>query len=166
MSTDQRLVQAAIRAWTSSVARAAEEFARLHPEDFERTVAPGKNRLIYLYGHLIAIHDRMIPLLGIGERACEALDAPFITAPDSPAASYPTLDELRAAWRRVHAALESGTLALTPEAWSEAHTAVSADDFDKSPWRNRFSVLLSRTSHLAYHMGQIRLARGASEGKS
>ena len=161
MSTDQRLVQAATRAWTSSVARAGEQFDR-----WQREVAPGKNRILYLYGHLIAIHDRMLPLLGLGERCCEALDTPFLTAPDDTAGNYPDLDELRAAWTNVHAALETGMLALSPAAWSEAHTAVSSADFEQNPWRNRFNILLSRTSHLAYHMGQILLARGGSEEKS
>ena len=38
------------------------------------------------------------------------------------------------------------------------HTAVSDEDFAANPLRNRLSVLLSRTRHLAYHIGQIALA--------
>jgi len=34
----------------------------------EQQVAPGKNRLIYLWGHLTAVNDGLLPLLGIGER--------------------------------------------------------------------------------------------------
>jgi len=42
------------------------------------------------------------------------------------------------------------------------HTAVSEEDFEREPHRNRFTVLLGRTTHLAYHLGQATL--GASKG--
>jgi hypothetical protein len=32
------------------------------------------------------------------------------------------------------------------------------DDYAKDPTRNRLSVLLSRTNHMSYHLGQIPLA--------
>ena len=99
----------------------------------------------------------MLPLLDLGARTCTHLDSLFITVPDRAASSYPQLDEMHAAWATVHSALERGMHTLTPEAWSQAHASVSQADFEQSPWRNRFSVLLSRSNHLAYHMGQIRL---------
>jgi hypothetical protein len=33
-------------------------------------------------------------------------------------------------------------------------TSVSEEDFAKDASRNRFAVLLSRTNHLSYHLGQ------------
>jgi hypothetical protein len=36
---------------------------------------------------------------------------------------------------------------------------VSEQDFEREPHRNRFGVLLGRTAHLTYHMGQAALAR-------
>ena len=36
---------------------------------------------------------------------------------------------------------------------------VSEEDFEREPHRNRFGVLLGRTAHLAYHMGQAALVR-------
>jgi hypothetical protein len=36
---------------------------------------------------------------------------------------------------------------------------VSDEDFEKEPHRNRFTVLLGRTAHLSYHVGQATLAR-------
>jgi hypothetical protein len=33
------------------------------PRNYYQEVAPGKNRLIYLWGHLTAVHDAMLPLL-------------------------------------------------------------------------------------------------------
>ena len=36
---------------------------------------------------------------------------------------------------------------------------VSVDDFAANPLRNRLSVLISRTAHVAYHLGQAVLAQ-------
>jgi hypothetical protein len=38
--------------------------------------------------------------------------------------------------------------------WLQRHTAVSEEDFAKDTSRNRFAILLSRTNHLSYHLGQ------------
>jgi hypothetical protein len=38
--------------------------------------------------------------------------------------------------------------------WLQRHSAVSEEEFAKDPSRNRFSILLSRTNHLSYHLGQ------------
>jgi hypothetical protein len=38
------------------------------------------------------------------------------------------------------------------------HNAVSEEDYAKDPTRNRLAVLLSRTNHMSYHLGQITLA--------
>jgi hypothetical protein len=35
---------------------------------------------------------------------------------------------------------------------------MSEEDYAKDPIRNRLAVLLSRTNHLSYHLGQITLA--------
>ena len=43
----------------------------------------------------------------------------------------------------------------SPAEWLAKHTSVSDADFVNEPHRHRFSVLLSRNSHLAFHHGQI-----------
>ena len=53
---------------------------------------------------------------------------------------------------------------FTPEEWLEKHTAVSDEDFAKDPGRNRLAVVLSRTNHMSYHLGQIMLARRRLSG--
>ena len=52
-------VDAALRTWEQGVGRATKLFGRLDEQTLEREIAPGKNRLIYLYGHLIAVSDAM-----------------------------------------------------------------------------------------------------------
>jgi hypothetical protein len=44
---------------------------------------------------------------------------------------------------------------MTAEQWLEKHTSVSDEDFAKEPHRNKLSVLISRTNHLANHIGQL-----------
>ena len=80
--TEQALLTSALNSWKSTVERADRLFSQASEEQLQKEVAPGKNRLIYLWGHLTAVHDRMLPLLSLGERLHPELDAPFLTNPD------------------------------------------------------------------------------------
>jgi hypothetical protein len=53
--------------------------------------------------------------------------------------------------------LLTGFASLSASEWLQKHTAVSEEEFAKDPLRNRFAILLSRTNHLAYHLGQTAL---------
>jgi len=53
-----------IEAKTAGTERADKLFGALSPGELEHEVAPGKNRLIYLWGHLAAVNDALFPLLG------------------------------------------------------------------------------------------------------
>ena len=61
MTTEKSLIDSALRGWKFNVDRAEELFGGLSPEELEREVAPGKNRLIYLWGHLAAVNDALLP---------------------------------------------------------------------------------------------------------
>jgi DinB superfamily len=156
-STETALASATVKAFQLNQARATKFFSALTPEQFETRVAPGKNRLIYLWGHLIAINDAMFPLLGLGERLHPELDDLFVKSPDG-AKALPSAAEINAAATEISTKLLAAFESLTAAQWLERHTSVSEEDFAKEPHRNRFSVLLSRTSHIAYHMGQAVLA--------
>src|SRR5882724_4404892 len=82
MSAENSLIDAALRGWKSNVERAGNLFGTLSPEQLEQQLAPGKNRLIYLWGHLTAVNDGLLPLLGIGERLHPELATMFISKPD------------------------------------------------------------------------------------
>ena len=56
-----------------------------------------------------------------------------------------------------------GFAKFSPSDWTKRHTAVSEEDFEREPHRNRFAVLVRRTAHLAYHVGQATLARPKTE---
>ncbi len=154
---EQSLVAAALNSWKSAVERADRLFSALTEEQLMKEVAPGKNRLIYLWGHLTAVHDRMLPLLGFGERLHPEFDVLFLSNPDKAIPELPPVKKIKSAWNEVNGRLLTGFASLSPSEWLEKHTSVSEEEFAKDPLRNRFAVLLSRTNHLAFHLGQTAL---------
>ena len=70
-------------------------------------------------------------------------------------AELPSLADLRAQWKEVNDTLLGHMKSLPAEEWFTRHANISEGDFPKEPHRNRLNVLLSRTSHLAYHRGQL-----------
>jgi hypothetical protein len=159
MTTEKLLIDSALRGWKANVERAEKLFGDLSPKQLEQEVAPGKNRLIYLWGHLAAVNDRLLPLLGIGERLHPEFDGMFISNPDKSVPLTVSKQSLKAAWQEINEKLWEGFAKFSESDWTQRHTAVSAEDFEREPHRNRFSVLLGRTAHLAYHLGQAVLAR-------
>ena len=152
-------VNAALASWNLGLRRADATLSAFTDEQFYRQIAPGKNRVLYLVGHLTAVHDAMIPLLGIGDRLHPELDEPFIKQPDRAVEDVPAPGKLRQYWTEVNTALNAGLLTLTPAEWLQRHNAVTDEEYAKDPTRNRLAVLLNRTNHLSYHNGQIVLAK-------
>lgn len=157
MTPDQSLAATAVHAWRLNLARAGTVFLGRTDDHLRQEVAPGKNRLVYLWGHLIAVHDAMLPLLGIGPRLHPELDQAFLTEADRAATALPSNAELTRLWSEVHGALDSGFDRFTPEDWTARHTAMTDDEFAANPLRNRLAVLLNRTAHLSWHLGQCAL---------
>jgi hypothetical protein len=108
-----------------------------------------------LLGHLIAVHDSMLPLLDLGAKKYPELSKIFIESPDKAVSEIPSAKELRAMWNEQKADLRQQFTSLKPESWFEKHTSVSAEDFEKEPHRNKLNIVLTRTTHLAYHTGQL-----------
>ena len=156
MTHEDTLIANAVAVWKGAYDRADKLFSGLGDDDLSKEVAPQKNRLIYLWGHLTAMHDRTIVLLGLGERVDPAFDAVFLTSPDK-ANELPSVDHVRKTWKQVSDRLNQGIAGITAEQWLEKHTAVSEADFALDPLRNRLSILLTRTNHLSYHLGQANL---------
>jgi hypothetical protein len=160
MTTDQSLAATAVAAWKINIDRSKALFSKQNADELQREIAPGRNRLSYLLGHLAAVHDGMLPLLGIGARLHPELDAPFLKAADRAVADadLPSVEELKRAWDTVNARLLDAFETFSADDWASRHTAVSEPDFATNPLRNRLAVLLSRTGHVSYHLGQLRLA--------
>jgi hypothetical protein len=157
MTPEQALVTAAVNSWKSYIERADGLFSTLTEEQLLQEVAPGKNRLIYLWGHLTAVHDRMLPLLFLGQRLHPEFDSLFLSNPDKAIAELPPVQEIKKAWDDVNNTLLAGFASLSGTAWLQKHAAVSDEEFAKDPLRNRFAVLLNRTTHISFHLGQTAL---------
>jgi uncharacterized damage-inducible protein DinB len=159
MTTEEMLSRTALNSWKLVIGRLDQAIAPLSEEQLQRQVAPGKNRLLYLIGHLTATHDRMLPLLGLGERLHPELDQIYIANPDRALPDPVSAAVLRQAWTDVNSKLTAAFEKLTPQQWLEKHTSVSDQDFAKDPSRNRLAVLMSRTNHAAFHTGQAALIK-------
>jgi hypothetical protein len=158
MTSNKLSVQVAINSWRLVVERANTILSSLTQDELLKEVAPGRNRVIYLWGHLTAIHDAMFPILGLGERLHPELDAIFVSSPDKTGAQLPPLGELNKYWKEVNAKLLSQFASLSADEWLQRHYAMSEEDYAKDSTRNRLAILLSRTNHMSYHLGQITLA--------
>lgn len=156
---DELFLKAVVASWKQIVNRLNERFAPLDDEQLQKQVAPSKNRLFYLLGHLTVVHDRMLPLLGIGERLHPELDEVYLTNPDQTSSDPLSAADLKKAWSEVNAAITSAVERFSIDDWLKKHTAVSDEDFSKDPTRNRLAVFLNRTNHASFHTGQIALAK-------
>jgi hypothetical protein len=144
--------------WNGSLKQCDTLINTLTDEQLQTEVAPGKNRGIYLLGHLIAVHDDMLKLLDMGEKIYPQLHEPFLKLADKAATSIPSIKELRSFWAKQLEVLQQFNK-LQPEEWFEKHTAVTAEDFAKEPHRNKLNIIITRTSHLQYHLGQLVLLK-------
>jgi hypothetical protein len=159
MTTEASLIDVALRGWKTNIDRAGKLFGSLSEKELQEEVAPGKNRRIYLWGHLTSINDALIPLLGFGERMHPELDSVFVSRPDRSAPDSISATDLKRYWEEVNVRLSTEFAKLSPAQWAQKHSSVSEEDFAREPHRNRFAILLGRTSHLAYHLGQANLAK-------
>ena len=158
MTNDEILSLTVLTSWKLIISRFDKIVGGLTDEQLQQQVAPGKNRLFYLLGHLTATHDRMFPLLGLGDRLHPELDDTYITNPDKLLGDPLSATELRRAWAEVNNKLTAAFERFTLEDWLQKHTAVSDEDFAKDPARNRLAIVINRTNHASYHSGQAVLA--------
>jgi hypothetical protein len=154
MENEGSYVALGLKVWKAQIERSDKLFGSLSSEEVLREIAPGRNRLLYLWGHLTAIHDAMLPLLGLGERLHPEFDVAFVSNPDKSQAAIPSHEQVRQAWKAVNGELSKGFEKMAWSDWLQRHTAVSEEDFAQDASRNRFAILLSRTNHLSYHLGQ------------
>ncbi len=157
MNSTSTLVKMILDRWSSALQSCDKLLNSLTDEQLNQATAPTKNNGIYILGHLIAVHDDMIRLLGFGEKVVPAYFDVFIKAPYSADATLPNAAELRLNWTKMNEVLSQKMNALSEANWLEAHTAVSAEDFAKEPHRNKLNIILTRTTHLTYHTGQLTL---------
>ena len=105
VTNEELLNVIALNSWKLVISRFDQSLAALTDAQLQKQVAPGKNRLFYLVGHLTAVHDRLFPMLGIGERLHPELDEPYITNPDRALTDPVSTSDLKKAWSEVNSKL-------------------------------------------------------------
>lgn len=159
MEGQQLFAEMALKAWHTQVSRADKVISALDNEDLGKPVAPGRNRVYYLLGHLVAVNDSMIGLFGLGERQYAQLDEDFVKSPDRAGLLEPDMETLREYWKKSNETLSRYFEQMSGADWFSKHTAMTDEDLQNDPGRNKLSVLLNRTNHLAYHLGQMILVK-------
>jgi len=151
------LVKMILMGWDAQNSYLNKLISSLTDEQFAKEIAPGKNTGVYLLGHLIAVSDGMLPLLGFGDRLFPEMEEVFIKNPDRSGQVFPPVTELKQRLEAVNTKLNSHFRSTEVDGWLSRHTAVSSEDFVKEPHRNKLNVVINRTGHMAYHIGQMRL---------
>ena len=156
--TNEIMVKMVLDAWYSKIKEADSIIDNLTDEQLQKEVAPRRNTGIYLLGHLTVTHDLMLPILGFGQQIYPQLTNDFNENPDSKTYSV-TASELRQYWKNINSILANHFNSLSPDEWFQKHNSVSAEDFAKEPHRNKLNIIITRTSHLSYHLGQLTLLK-------
>ena len=155
----QTMVKMVFDRWNALMKNCDTVLNSLSDEQLQEEIAPGKNRGIYLLGHLIAVHDDMLPLLNLGDKQYPELYEAFLKSPDRATAQIPSVKKLREIWSEQYEALTQKLERISADEWFEKHNSVSAEDFAKEPHRNKLNIVLTRTTHLSYHLGQLILVK-------
>jgi hypothetical protein len=159
---EELFIKMVLDAWQTQIKYADDLFNSLSDKQLLSEIAPGRNRGIYLLGHLTAVHDRMLPLLGLGDQRYPDLYKSFVEDADNAQANFPPVEDLRNYWKEVNNFLSEHFSKLSSSEWFQKHTAVSEIDFAKEPHRNKLNVVINRTNHLSSHLGQLLLIKPRS----
>ncbi|WP_285545563.1 DinB family protein [Dyadobacter frigoris] len=150
----QQIIKQVISSWVGQSKVVTDLFTLYEDNHYQNEVAPGRNRGVYLLGHLISASDGMIPLLGFGERLYPEFVQLFSSNPDR-SFELPSVEELKEKWTNLNKLLSDNFDKMQAEDWLDRHTNVSPEDFAVQPERNKLSILLGRTNHISYHSGQL-----------
>src|SRR5258708_30441436 len=81
MTSQQLSVKVAINSWRLVLERTDKIFSNLTEDQLLKEVAPGKNRLIYLWGISTAVNNRLFRFLGLDPHLPPDLKTFFISTP-------------------------------------------------------------------------------------
>lgn len=156
---DTLFVSMVLSAWDTYAKRVTDYLDKISDQGLLQQVAPDRNRIYYLIGHLTVVNDRMLPLLGLGNVHYAEQESMFLTNPDNKELIGPTPEVLRKQWKDSLDRLKKGFQQFSIDDWFSRHNAVSPEDFEKEPNRNKLNIIINRTNHLASHYGQLLLVK-------
>jgi hypothetical protein len=154
-TSPELFVKMVLTAWQLQNTRADELIDQLSDEDLMKETAPGRNTGIYLFGHFAAVNDGIFTILGLGERLHPELDEIFVDSPDKSGKQMPSIEILKQYWKEINTALTNKFNTMQPGEWFQKHNSISEENFAKEPHRNKLNVIITRTVHQGYHLGQM-----------
>ena len=156
ITTDKELfIKMVLSNWDLQINRMNGALAKLTDDELSTPTAPERNTGVYILGHLAAVSDSMFTFLDLGERINPAMDQIFLRNPEDSGLKKPSLSELKEYWNNVNTLLSEKMTQINADEWFTRHTAVSEEDFAKEPHRNKLNIVINRTNHLSYHLGQL-----------
>ncbi len=155
--TDQQqlILKIVIGSWETQSSRVTKLLNTLSDEKLLSETAKGRNSGFYLIGHLAAVSDALLPLMGWGEKLYPQLENIFLKNPEKASIEKPSLAQVKEYWATIDKKVSEYIHAMQFEEWFTRHNAVSAEDFAKEPFRNKMNILINRTNHMSYHLGQM-----------
>jgi len=148
-------IKMTVAAWDTQNARLNKLVNSLTEEEMAAETSPNRNTGNYLFGHLIAVSDALLPIMGWGERLYPELETIFLKNPDKCGLEQPSLETLKSYFAIVNEKVDKHIESMSVQDWFSRHTAVSAEDFEREPHRNKLNILINRTNHTSYHLGQM-----------
>lgn len=152
-------VKMVLDAWKAQNERVDKFLEGVSDEQLNSEIAEGKNTGYYLLGHLAAVNDNLFQILNLGDRPHAELEEIFLRNPDGKGEKTYSIDELKNFWKEINAKLSKKFEDFSADDWFSKHASVSTEDFAKEPHRNKLNVLLSRTIHQGYHLGQLNVLK-------
>ena len=152
-------IKTVVNNWDQQTKAITDFFVKQPESDYLIEVAPNRNKAAYLLGHIIATNDGLLPLLGFEERLFPELDAYFTPNTEWNYDDFPSLKEWQEKWDLLNKTLSQHFNTLEPYQWLERHTKVSPEDFEIDSTRNKLNIIIGRTLHMRYHLGQLNLIK-------
>jgi len=153
MKQNDLAVKMILAAWMSGHEKINKALSVLPDETMDATYAPGRNKISWIIGHLAAVNDSLFSILELGKKLNENYYNYFTK--NNSGIIPPGIAEIRQYWQETATLLNKKIAELSTDDWFKKHSLVSSEDFEKEPHRNKLNVLLSRTTHLNHHYGQL-----------
>lgn len=150
-------VEMVLAAWHKYQEQLDDFFDELPDDDFDLEVYPGKNRVRYIIGHLTALNDGILFLLGAREPLYPELVDEFLIKSYRAGNTEHSISDLRIYWRNVNRTLANYFASMPLSEWFEKNASISEEDFRRDPHCNKLNIVLTKTHHLVYHLGQLTL---------
>ena len=154
-TVDALFVKMVLLAWQTQNNEVNKLLEMLSDEQLSKETAPGRNTGVYLLGHLASINDNLFKILNLGERLHPDLDPIFLDNREDLKVARPSIDALKKYWNEINEKLTDRFNSMQPSDWFSRHMSVSEEDFLKEPHRNKLNVIMNRTAHQSYHLGQM-----------